>query len=67
MRLYNVIWMCCTVLLLVGCSHPRPYERHKEIAYDATGKARTDGYFLNTEFLNALDDDLTACYAKKAP
>ena len=55
------------VLLLGACSHPKVYERHKEIAYDVTGKARTDGYFLNTEFLNALDDDLQACYAKKAP
>ena len=67
MRLYSVILMCSVVLLLGACSHQRSYERHKEIAYDVTGKARTDGYFLNTEFLDALDDDLTACYANKTP
>ena len=56
------------VLLLGACSHQnKVYERHKEIAYDAQGKARTDGYFLNTEFLDALDADLQACYAKKSP
>lgn len=59
--------MCWTVLLLAGCHQVLPYERHKEIAYDAQGKPRADGYFLNTEFLNALSADLTACYAEKKP
>jgi hypothetical protein len=63
----SVISMCCMALLLAACSHPKSYERHKEIAYDVQGQPRTEGYFLNTEFLNALEADLQACYAKKAP
>lgn len=67
MRWFHVTSTCCMVLLLGACSQTKSYERHKEIAYTADGKVRTDGYFLNTEFLNALDADLQACYAKKAP
>jgi hypothetical protein len=43
----------------------KSYERHKEIAYDAQGKVRDGYYTLNVEFLDALDADLQACYAKK--
>lgn len=68
MRSFNAICLCCMALLLTaGCSHPKFYERHKEIAYTKDGAVRVDGYFYNTEFMDALTADLDACYARKNP
>lgn len=70
-RWYNVTLISFMVLLLTGCSlfktATKSYERHKEVAYTKDGTPRTDGYFLNTPFLDALDADLQACYARKNP
>ena len=68
MRLFNVtLTFCAALLLTVGCHPTKPYERHKEIAYTKDGAVRVDGYFYNTEFMNAIVADLDACYAKKQP
>ena len=55
------------LLLMAGCSRSKMYERHKEIAYTKDGAVRVDGYFYNTEYMDALMADLDACYAKKSP
>ena len=53
--------------LVAGCASPKVYERHMQAAYDETGQPRPGYYTLNVDYLNALHDDLTACYAKKSP
>lgn len=67
MRLSIGIWLCCMALLLGACHQTKIYERHKELAYTKDGAVRTDGYFYNTAFMDALTADMDACYAKKAP
>lgn len=67
MHWWSAMWLCGVALLLTGCSQPTFYERHKETAYDAHGKARGDGWFFNQAFIDAIDRDLKACYAKKQP
>lgn len=68
MRSFFGISLCCMALLLTGgCSKTKVYERHKEIAYTKDGAVRVDGYFYNTEFMNAITADLDACYANKHP
>lgn len=67
MHWWSAIGLCGVGLLLIGCAQPTFYERHKETAYDAQGQARTDGWFFNQAFVDAIDQDLTACYAKKKP
>jgi len=65
MRWYGVIGMCWIVLSsLNGCA-PKVYERHAEIAYTAEGKPRAGYLTLNAEFLDALNEDLQACYHHK--
>ncbi len=58
--------MCLGMLWLVsaGCKS-KWYERHAEPAYTQDG-VRREGYLtLNVEYLNALHEDLKACYKVK--
>lgn len=67
MHSFNAIWMSCTLLLLTaaGCSQSKTYEKHKDIAYDSLGHVREGYYSFNKDYIDALTDDLDACYGKK--
>lgn len=56
-----------SMLVLTGCaSHPF-YERQVQTAYDEQGHERPGYATLNIEYLEAINIDLKACYAKKSP
>lgn len=65
---WGVIWMSCA-LAWTGCAgHPtKPYERHVQASYDERGRALPGYATLNIEFLDALQEDLNACYKDKLP
>jgi hypothetical protein len=57
----------CVMGLSSCAGKTKVYERHVEPAYDAHGQVRPGYATLNLEFLNALNDDLEACYKGKQP
>lgn len=57
----------CWMLLSVanaGCGS-KFYERHAEPAYTQDGALRPGYLTLNIEYLDAINDDLQACYKQK--
>lgn len=67
MPLLTVTTLCCVMALTACATKVKPYERLVQAAYDDKGQIR-DGYAtLNLEYLEALSDDLEACYARKKP
>ncbi len=67
MHWFNVTLPSCLLVLLVcaGCSGSKPYERHVEPAYDEHGQLREGYATINLDFLEALNEDLVACYKEK--
>ncbi len=63
---FSVISMCW-LLALTGCASPKFYERDVQTAYDAEGNVRPGYATLNIPYLDAINEDLKACYAKKKP
>ena len=70
------IILCCA-MGLIGCARnsettsseipTKFYDKHFERAYDASGQVRYGYGTLNLDYLDAIDADLKACYARKKP
>lgn len=56
-----------SMLVLTGCASPKFYDRQVQAAYDSQGHIRPGYATLNIEYLDAINQDLKACYAKKSP
>lgn len=65
MRWFVVMSMCLIGLLTMSGCGPKAYERHIEPSYTQGGTPRPGYLTLNVEYLNALNDDLQACYRNK--
>ncbi len=62
----NGILILLTLASSACASHPF-YEREVQTAYDGTGTVRPSYATLNMAYLEAINEDLNACYAKKTP
>ena len=65
MRWYIVTLMCLIVGLMNSACSTKPYERHIETAYTQTGQARAGYITINSDYMEALNEDLQACYRHK--